>query len=385
MSKRVKRGTYRRSCRKCPWTGTYSTAAMADRAKRAHSCERWIRKAEAAERGRARMEAIDRTPKPCLHKGEPHRHGEYVTYVWDHCRCVPCKEAATEYERERVRQQAYGRWDNLVDAEPVRRHVLKLMAAGMGLKRIAALAGVSNGSATKLIYGTYAKTDGPPRGCKGKGDVVRPPARRVRKETAEKWLSVKFEYTERARVDGSDTARRLQALMAIGWSGQKLGERLGILRANMTPLIHGRGDVTVARAEQVHKLYLELADQAPPEDNQRDRIAASRARNYARQMGWSPPLRINGKLVVGTPLPEPIEQLTEPVELSRDDYDEAVVLRVVNERTRPRYLSTAEGVEVIRRLLAQGYSRNEIEHGWGFSGGQYAKLVALVRRQQEAS
>lgn len=357
----VKRGTFRRSCRRCGWSGEYDTAGRADYAKKRHACQRRIDKAARSAAFAERMAAVDRTPKPCLCKKAQHEHGTYAAYTWDKCRCIPCREATTVYENNRQRQKAYGRWDNLVDAEPVQAHVLSLMAQGMGLKRIAAAAGISNGSATKLIYGHYKKVDGPQRGCKGAGDLVRPPCRRVRKETAEKLLGVTFEYSRGTRVDSTDTARRLQALVAVGWSGQKLANRLGFLRSNFTPLLHGRREVSADTAQRVHALYLELAEQAPPEDSHRDKIAASRARRFARDHGWAPPLKINGKLFTGPALPDPRERLAtaEVVELDPIAYDEAAVLRAVD-GDRSVHLSNAERREVIVRLHRRGLTDRAI-------------------------
>lgn len=319
------------------------------------------------------MAAVDRTPKPCRCKEAEHQHGTYAAYTWDKCRCIPCKDAATAYERNRQRQQAYGRWDNLVDAEPVRAHVLALMKQGMGLKRIARAAGISNGSATKLIYGTYKRLDDPAsfQGCKGAGELVRQPCRRVRKETAEKLLAVEFEHSHGTRVDSADTARRLQALVAVGWSGAKLAGRLGLHRSNLTPLLHGSREVSAATAEKVYALYLELAEQAPPEVHHRDKIAASRARSFARSNGWAPPLRIGGRLFTGPALPDPQARLqsgredndAEILDLSPIDFDEVIVERAINgDRSLLRGTAlTAERTEIVRRLRARGLSHTQIE------------------------
>lgn len=321
MSRPVKHGTFRRHCRTCGWSNTFTTAGRADYAKSKHSCERHLRLAEARGRGEARMERVDRAPKSCPHPkangGQGHVHGTYACYTLDACRCLPCKKAQREYEQNRIRQQAYGRWDNLVDAEPVRAHVNFLREQGMGAKRIAALAGISTGSMSKLLYGHYAPTGtGKSGGRYGKGQLDRGPAKRVRKETAEKLLAVRLELSHGNRVDGADTARRLQALVANGWSISKLGRRLGITPANMTPLVRtcsgrSRDTVTVATAKAVHALYAELADVAPPAATHRDKIAASRARRYAQEHGWAPPLRINGRLLLGSALPRETDRPTD--------------------------------------------------------------------------
>lgn len=145
----------------------------------------------------------DRTPQPCQHKYANHQHGTHACYVLDRCRCHPCRRANSAYERRRTKNNAYGR-SNLVPAEPVRRHVRTLRAQGLGTKWIAALAGVSHGSLSKLVYGE--------RGLA--------PSRRVRRETARKLLSVPLPSLEqlpvRKSIDALGTRRRLRALIAIG-------------------------------------------------------------------------------------------------------------------------------------------------------------------------
>lgn len=36
-------------------------------------------------------------------------HGTHACYVQDHCRCDDCTRANRDYERNRIRQKAYGR------------------------------------------------------------------------------------------------------------------------------------------------------------------------------------------------------------------------------------------------------------------------------------
>lgn len=356
MSRPVKRGTYRRSCTRCPWTGTYDTVGKANHAKRRHNCARHLAKAEKAQRGTARMEAVDRTPKPCLHKVADHQHGTYACYTLDGCRCEPCAAAVREYEQNRKRQQAYGRWDNLVDAEPARDHVRRLMAAGMGLKRIAAAADVSTGVMWKLLYGK------PPRPGR-----ERTPSKRVTKAVALRLLAVEIDLADGAYVPNTDTARRLQALVACGWSMSKLGLRLGIQPGNFNVVVTGRRpQVSVATAKAVHALYLELAGQAPPEATHRDKIAASRARNLAAQRGWTPPLRINGRLVAGTVLPLPELDDADVFELDLPEYDEAAVERRLN-GDRTAAITKADRIEIVRRARAIGWSLLDIERRAGIT------------------
>ncbi|WP_277212323.1 hypothetical protein [Isoptericola croceus] len=117
----------------CSWHGQYASQALADAALRRHSCERWQAKADAARRRRTSSSAVDRTPKTCAHDGA-HTHGTYAMYQLDNCRCQPCAQARSAYNRVRAIDQANGR-TAYVDARPAVTHVRRLMAAGLGWKR----------------------------------------------------------------------------------------------------------------------------------------------------------------------------------------------------------------------------------------------------------
>ncbi|MEP7738548.1 hypothetical protein ABKW28_12900 [Nocardioides sp. 31GB23] len=354
MNRKVKRGSYRRSCPRCGWQGTYDTAAKGDYAKRRHSCARHQAKAAGAERYASRMAAVDRTPKPCLHKQADHQHGTYACYTLDACRCAPCVSAQRAYEVDRVRQKAYGRWNGLIDAEPARQHVQRLMAAGMGLKRIVVVSGVSQGVMWKLLYGV-PRTDG----------TRRPPQQRIKPTTAERLLGLELDLADGALVANTDTARRLQALVTKGWSMSKLGALLDVSPGNFNPVVLGRrSQVTAGTARRVHALYLELAEQAPPEETHHDKVAASRSRNYAAARGWSGPLRIGGRLHVGPALPLPELEDAEVLALDETAYDEAAVARRLD-GDRTARIGKAERVEIVRRARALGWSLLTIERRTG--------------------
>jgi hypothetical protein len=284
------RTAHRRSCRGCGWTVTSRTAGIADRAKRAHSCERQMLNRGARLRGEFRRSLVDRAPKPCLHLYADHQHGTYACYVQDECRCEPCSAANRDYEANRTRQQAYGRWNGLVDAGPAREHVRALMAQGMGLKRIVEVSDLSQGMLWKLLYG------------KRTADGTRTPSRRIRPVTEARVLAVELDLAEGARIDAAASTRRVQALVAAGWSMSRLAERLGIHPGNFTPLAHGTRQVTVETAKAVHALYAELVDVAPPSERRWQQGSVTRARRYATEHGWAPPLRIGGRAWIGSPL-----------------------------------------------------------------------------------
>lgn len=265
-------------CGDCGWRGKPTSPARAKFSRRQHSCDLYRARAERAARVAARK-AADGTHRDCHHKIARHEHGTHSAYVLDRCRCRQCRDAVSAYSRQLAKRHLYGR-PPCVDAASAREHVRQLMADGMGLKRIAAVSGVSHGALWKLLYG------------KRRPDGSRIPSRTIRRDTEAALLAVTATMDTLAAgaiIDGTGTTRRLQALVALGWSQSKLARRLGIVPANFTPLVQYRR-VTVATAKAVADLYEHLAHVKPPETNQRERIAASRARNYAGARDWKPPL-----------------------------------------------------------------------------------------------
>lgn len=222
------------------------------------------------------MTDVDRTPKPCLHKQADHQHGHRATYVLDRCRCLPCCHAASVYELERTKRNAYGR-SNLVDAQPVREHMAGLMAAGIGLKRVVEVSGVAQGVLWKLIYGKNGGT----------------PSRRVTRATAHRLLTLDPAdptlLADGAKVISAGTTRRLQALTCLGWSTGRLAVEAGLDRQRLDAAINGRA-VVMSTVRAVNALYERLWNQPPPAKDQRERISVSRSIRRAADAGWAPPL-----------------------------------------------------------------------------------------------
>lgn len=216
----------------------------------------------------------------------PRDHGTVARYKWGPdendtpgrpCHCTRCRAASRAEDNRRTRLIAYGQWEPFVDAGPAREHIRMLSASGIGGKRVAKLAGIGAGTLSQILYG---------------GPGGRPPTRRIRPETAAAILAVRPApelFPSRVAVDPAGTRRRLQALIAIGWSQAKLAGRLGQEKANFGRLLHRRSPVTAATARAVRLLYDELWNQPPPEDSAWDKRSVSRARDYARARGWVPP------------------------------------------------------------------------------------------------
>lgn len=220
-----------------------------------------------------------RPKRDCQCKRAQHQHGTRTAYVVDKCRCTECTEASRRVQSERSRLQAYGRYDSgRVDAQPVREHIIMLMGYGIGMKRIAALAGVSNATLGKILYGDQTRN--------------MPPRVRTEKHVAEGVLAVKPNLDnlgQTVSVDATGTRRRIQALVTIGWSQSRIGELLGMQPGNFNRTIKS-DRVQAETARKVKALYEQLWNQPQTGDDWHSKAAASRARNYAKAHGWSPPL-----------------------------------------------------------------------------------------------
>jgi DNA-binding CsgD family transcriptional regulator len=150
--------------------------------------------------------------------GVVREHGTRAKYVVDGCRCDECREASRVYGQE---------WRNdikprLVSGDPAREHVKELMAAGMGYKRIAELAGVSASAVSSLLWGKPG----------------RPPTPRIKPSTAEAVLSVTANLDSLAdgtRVPAGPTHAAIAKLTAAGVPRARIAERLGIGTLQVRP------------------------------------------------------------------------------------------------------------------------------------------------------
>lgn len=160
----------------------------------------------------------------------------------------------------------------LIDAEPTRRHIRHLMAAGVSIARIAEHAGVGVATVSGLLYNR-----GPQRGR----------AEQIRQENAHRIHSVRAEHVVTRYADPTGTRRRLQALMANGWPQLRLGPHFGIHPRYVTellrhPQVFGTTAVAVAAA------YDRLWNQNPLQHGV-SISAYKKIRGYARANAWAPP------------------------------------------------------------------------------------------------
>lgn len=312
-----------------------------------------------AREGQPATHATDTTPQPTRDNDaaggrqaatpgglETRAHGTRACYVWGPgpgpgpgCRCAACTTANRADAVRRARLRAYGRWQPFTDADPVRQHLEALSRAGIGWKRAAELAGTSSSVVSRLLFG-------------GPGD--RPPPQRVRPDTATAILAVPITAASLgggSLVPAAGTRRRLQALVAIGWSQSQLASRLGVLPSNFSAVL-ARERVTAATARAVKSLYDQLWDRPPAEADHRSRIAAARARRRAQARGWPPPAAWDDQ-AIDNPAAAPAPGW---------------------QRTR---MSSAELADEARDLLVQGLTRDHAAQRLGRT--RYAIDKALSR------
>lgn len=278
-----------------------------------------------------------------------HVHGTYTMYVVHRCRCDSCRTSAATRKRERNREQLYGRY-HLVPADPARNHVRSLMSQGMGWKRVAEVANVSTSTLYPILYG---KGGSNPK-------EHRPPRKQIRKDISEKLLAVELDLLPGALVDDLGARRRLQALVAIGWSQHRLAPMLGMLPSNFPLLIHGRcSKITKRKAQDVSDLFDRLWDQEPAAETRFEQAGITRAKKYAEEHGWAPAAAW--------------DDIDDPYEKPKHD---------LKDNIDPRSRGAIEKVDRLELVILDGYGDNDdtyIRAGWSSRMSGWAVLRRMNR------
>lgn len=259
-------------------------------------------------------------------------HGTVSRYKYHRCRCLTCCDGWRDYSRNTRRQQAYGRWEPLIDPAPVRAHVEALQAAGLGLHRIAELAGVAQSTVSRLVYGKSG----------------RPPQKAMQRAKADRILAVQVgpgAHADGAMIDATGTRRRIQALVAVGWTHKVLAPHLGV-----NPLYVGDFTtntlVTAAHARTVAAVYDRLWNKDPLQHGVTNG-GAKRSRNLAVRRGWPPPLAWDDETIddpaAGPDLSPPERELSrnELAEIRREEIE-----HLASFGTSPQEISDRLGMHV---------------------------------------
>lgn len=272
-------------------------------------------------------------------------HGDPRRYQHDHCRCPHCRTAQRDYMRHRARQQAYGQWAGLVDADPVRSHIRTLIAAGTPTTTIARLTGVSRETVGHLLWGVPSQQ--------------RPPTRTMQPGNAARLLACR--QAPPRIVPALGTRRRTQTLFAAGWTYPAQAHRLGWTPGALYKQTC-RDRILAVHAHAITTLYLELAYAPEPVGPW-----ATRARAYAARLGWQPPAAWEGL------------DLDDPADPDLPDpsyVDEVAVARVCAGTGSWDALTRAEKAAVREQLAGRGWSTTRITRHIADLRRQHAEVAA---------
>lgn len=167
-------------------------------------------------------------------------------------------------ERNRSGEFVYG----FEPVEKVVAHLDMLLASGMSLRRIADQSGVSTFGLIKM----------------------RENKKYVRRNTAEALYAVdplsSWKREDWGRVPADGTRRRLQALVALGYTQKEIANLCNISVTNITYLTLGHNQVVrIPTAKKILAVYERLQMTPAPKS-----AAATYSRRRAKEKGWLPPM-----------------------------------------------------------------------------------------------
>lgn len=197
------------------------------------------------------MSASDRPTVPndaCAHKQASHWHGTHACYVHDRCRCEDCRAANARYEKSRAKWLAGVVEQPYVDADQARKLIEELQNKGLGLKRIAAVSGVSHGALWKLVYGKNGR-----------------PSKRCRQETVDKLTEAldallweEATVADGAKVDATEAKLIVKELVARGWTRTAIASRIaGEPRASLQAVTKATAQVQAKTLRVLRELMCE--------------------------------------------------------------------------------------------------------------------------------
>ena len=233
------------------------------------------------------------------------------------------------------RDRAAGR-ARYVDAEPTRARLAELAAAHVPIRALARAAALSDTGVKAILDGSRTH-------------VQQLTAARVAK------TSLRGIYAEQhsGHVPRAGAVRRVQALMAMGWSHQEL-DRAGV--PNTARLLTGTGNlVTIQRWREISELYDRLSMTPGP---------SPQTRGWAKTLGYAPPLAWDED-TIDDPRAQPHGKDEEhsPGQV----IDMVAIRRTLDEPGTNAALTPQEQVIAMRAMAARGRSDAHIGERLGVS------------------
>lgn len=178
---------------------------------------------------------------------------------------------------------------------------------------------------------------------------------------------------EQPWVDPTGTRRRLQALLANGWTLNLLGARLGISGSAVSQYASpARLFVEADTARAVDDLYDRLADRRGPSTYNMTRL---------QRRGWLVPLWWDEDTIDDPSYQPPVVEVPRP----RDDVDAVIVDRLVDGDPFPGRPTLAEKVEAYRRLVQLDTFYADIQQRLGVNSIYMRELARLADAGQHRS
>jgi transcriptional regulator with XRE-family HTH domain len=195
---------------------------------------------------------------------QPPSHNNSTCVKWHNCHRPECRDRYNT--RRRAIRAGTLQPRTLIDATPIRQHILDLQEAGLTPTRIARLAGMSHTNITDFLHAS-------PSQGRGRKQQTTP-------EIAAKILAVQPLTT-------AGTFRRIQALVAIGWPVRQIAARANV-SARWIVNLHPDTVVNLVTARKIAAAYEELQN-LNPEKHGVWPGHASRAKKRAKANRWPPP------------------------------------------------------------------------------------------------
>ncbi|MHA3724191.1 hypothetical protein ACXR2T_09965 [Leucobacter sp. HY1910] len=252
---------------------------------------------------------------------------------------------------------------------PVRAHVMQLRAYGISWRRLSELSGSSISFVRALVegYRTAERYGQLPDG------VDAEVAARLR------WIQPELRFAgPKDQIESAGSRRRLQALIAAGWSAPLLAEKLSTTRGYVRDMAVGTRRFLPDHVHRIERLHRALWDQPPPRSEQYEKLAYARALSMARRYDW-----------VTTLAWDDIDRDEAPARLSdaggeeTNAPDETAVIELMAGRRVPA--ARADYLAAIDRLTARDVSQTEIGERIGWSQARVSKVLSRARDEARAN
>ncbi|NED75318.1 hypothetical protein G3I51_23945 [Streptomyces sp. SID9944] len=234
--------------------------------------------------------------------GEPPNHNTLTCYTDYGCRLPECRERYNAWNRDRERAIAAGTWQPLLDADPIRQHLLQLHAAGITIHRVATLTGLTYKSVRSFTQHDYGNAS--------------PRRRRCTQDVADKILSVTLADHTPGHVNPIGSQRRFQALVAIGWPTIHTARRAGLHPSNRTTIFQAP-TMRAATAQRIADVYDEMRHEKPARHGVSP-TSIKRAKKQAADRHWPPPKYWDEVGAIDDEFFEPMYGITRREQVAQD-------------------------------------------------------------------